>query len=469
MELLKRLNDKSLFLLSLIMTVVGSYLSYGFLHPDEQYYAIDFAAHKAGLLGDITTWEYQTKLRPWLLPAIFTPFLMLFKSLDFSPFTMAWLLRLISGVFSWWALVRLNKKLKDQFPGSISYNIFIFFTHFSFFCFFMQLRTNSENWSTAFLVFAFSLLLRKAPFLNDFILGGLFLGIAFSIRHQTGFIALGFGLWLLLIKQVGIKNWFVFLVPSILAGVGLGIAADCWGYGEITFTPYNYIYQNLILDKISQFGASPFYSYFVWIFKDLTPFWAMVILIGFFRLVFFESGSWVVWSTLPFFLVHLFIGHKELRFLYPIAPFLLYAGAQFFPERKLNLEPVRRYFYKTTVYVNLALLLFVFVKPAYTPLGMYKYLYNNFKEDTAVHVFKNTQGHHPQLEMLFYKRKNLSLLVETGMVNKGLYFTTRHSDLDHFVGSRCDKLYSTYPEWLFQFNYLGWLNRSSIWILSKCY
>ncbi|MBK23171.1 MAG: hypothetical protein CME70_04120 [Halobacteriovorax sp.] len=466
MEVLKRLNDKSLFILSLLMTIVGSYFSYGFLHPDEQYYAIDFAAFKAGLIPEITTWEYSTKLRPWLLPAIFTPFLKLFKLMDFSPFTMAWMLRLISGIFSWWALVRLNKKLKDHFPGSISYNIFVFFTHFSFFCFFMQLRTSSENWSTAFLVFAFSLLLRKAPYLNDFIFGGLFLGLAFSIRHQTGLIALGFGLWLLIVKQIGFKNWFGFFVPSILAGVLIGIGADWWGYGELTFTPWNYIYQNLVLDKISQFGTSPFYAYFIWLFKTLTPFWAIIILIGFIRLLMQEATNWVVWSVFPFILVHFFIGHKELRFLYPVVPFLLYSGAQFFPERKLSFEPLRRYFYLGTVYLNMILFVYLFFKPAYTPLGFYKYLYDN--DIREIRVFKNKQGQVPTLEMPFYKKEDLNVVIDSGLAKTGYFFTTKYAELDYFTGGNCETLYSTYPEWLFQFNYFGWLKRSSIWILTKC-
>ena len=471
MDVLKRLNDKSLFILSLLMTVIASYLSKGFLHPDEQYYAIDFAAYKVGLIDNLTTWEYQTKLRPWLLPAIFAPFLSLFKSLSFSPFTMAWLLRLLSGVISWWALVRFNKKLKDFFPGSISYNIFVFFTHFSFFCFFMQVRANSENWSTAFIIFAVSLLIRKAPYLSDYIIGGLFMGLAFSIRHQSGLICLGFGLWLLIVKQVGIKKWFGTFVPSILLGVGIGVLVDSWGYGEFTFTPYNYVYQNLILDKISQFGTSPFYSYVLWTLKDLTPLWFLVMFIGFWRIIIFENtdeNSWVIWSVVPFVVVHLFIGHKELRFLYPVAPFLLYAGAHFFHERKVTLEPVRKYFYKTTVFVNFFLLLFVLFKPAYTPLGLYQYLYENFPSDTTVKVFPNTNGSHANLEMPFYKRENLSLIPETGMVKDGLYLTTKYKELDHFTGSRCERLYSTYPNWLFKFNFTNWLSRSSIWILTKC-
>lgn len=466
MEVLKRLNDKSLFLLSLILTLVGSYFSYGFLHPDEQFYAMDFAAYKAGILPEITTWEFKTMLRPWLLPAIFTPFLMFFKFLGFTPFTMAWILRMLSGVISWWALVRLNKKLKDYFPGSISYNIFVFFTHFSFFCFFMQLRTSSENWSTSLVIFGISLLLRKRPYLTDYILGGIFLGLAFSVRHQTGLISLGFGLWLLLIKQVGFKNWLTYFVPAIAVGVGIGFAADCWGYGQITFTPWNYLYQNLVLDKISQFGTSPFYSYFVWIFKDLTPLWALIILIGFFRLLLQEATDWVIWSIFPFILVHIFIGHKELRFLYPVVPFILYSGAQFFPERKLNFEPVRRYFYLTTVWVNFALLLFVFFKPAYTPLGLYKYVYqNDIKE---IRVFKNEQGQTPTLEMPFYMKDGVRLITDSGLAKSGTFFTTRYSELDYFTGGSCETLYSTYPKWLFQFNFFNWLSRSSIWVLTRC-
>lgn len=467
MNLFRKLNDNSLYLLSLIMTLVASYFSYGFLHPDEQFYAIDFAAYKAGLIPKITTWEYQTMLRPWLLPAIFTPFLKFFSFLELSPFSMGWLLRMLSAVVAWFALVLLNKRLKDQFPGSISYGVFIFFTHFSFFSFFMQLRTSSENWSTAFLLLAFSLLLKRAPFIIDYLIGGLFLGLAFSIRHQTGLISLGFGMWLLIIKQVGFKKWSGIFLPAIFTGVSIGLIADFWGYETMTFTPWNYLYQNLVLDKISQFGVSPFYSYFVWVFNDLTPVWAIIFIISFLRLLLFDRSHWVLWSVTPFLFLHFFIGHKELRFLYPVVPLLLFSAAQFFPEREVTRMPIKKYLYKSTVWVNSLLLAFVFFKPAYTPLGFYKYIYDN--KYSNIKVFKNKQGAVPKLEMLFYKREALNLTPESSLPKEGLYFTTRYRELDQFRKSNCETLYSTYPEWLFNYNYFNWLERSSIWILTKCH
>ena len=458
------INDKLLFKISLVFSLIGSWFSVGFFHPDEQYYAIDFAAYKIGQLDEIRTWEYQNQIRPWLLPTLFIPFLSWVKALGWSPFFSAWVLRVVSAVLGWWTLCQWNRQLKSCFHKKSFYLFFVFATHLSFFCLFMRLRTTSENWSTALFLLGLIPLLRKNIHTKEYLQGGLCFGLAFSLRHQLGIMALGFGLWLLLIKKESPLRWFSIFCPAILAGVGVGVLADSYGYGEWVWTPWNYIYHNLVLDKISNFGTSPFYAYILWGLKSL-HLWGIVLLIGLWAAI-VNPKSWVAWTIIPFFIVHLLIGHKELRFLFPIAYLLLFQSALFMQGKGWK----KPQFANTLIGLNGLFLLFTLFKPAYTPIWFYRYLY--FSDLKQIYVFKEPNRSPPKLDMTFYRRPYLqtSIYPEKGENPplKGHFFTTKYQDLERFKGKNCQTLYSLYPSWIFHLNLFDWLKRSNVWILTKC-
>ena len=460
-KIFHQVNDRILFRISLILSLVGSWFSIGFYHPDEQFYAIDFAAHKIGWLQEIQTWEHQNQIRPWLLPTIFAPFLALAKALDFSPFFGVWVLRAISAIFSWWALCQLNKRLAPYFHQKFFYLFFIFATHFSFFCFFMRLRTTSENWATTLFLLGLIPLLKKNIMTKDFLTGGLLLGLAFSLRHQLGLMALGIGIWILLNKKESAYQWFLTFCPAIFLGVSIGILSDIYGYREWTLTPWNYIYHNLVLDKISNFGISPFYSYFTWSLKHL-HLWGVMLLVGLWAAI-RNPKDWVCWTILPFLLAHVLIGHKELRFLYPLTYLLLFQSILFMQNKNWR----RPWFVNTLVVLNGFFLLFTLFKPAHTPINFYQYLY--FNKIEKIYVFNDPDGPRPILEMKFYTRPNLQVHVHPeAPLKKGYYLTTKYRDLDRFKKHNCQALYTPYPSWIFKLNFFNWIERSNIWTLTQC-
>ena len=464
MKRFRHINDRTLFQASLVLALIGSWFSVGFFHPDEQYYAVDFAAHKMGWLDEIQTWEHRTQIRPWLLPTIFIPFLSVAKALGFSPFLGAWILRLISALLGWWSLCQLNRQLKPYFHQKFFYLFFIFMSHFSFFCFFMRLRTTSENWSTSLFILGLASLLKKNINLKEILLGGFCFGLAFSLRHQLGIMVLGFGLWLLLFKREPIKRWLLAFAPSILAGAGVGLLADFYGYQESTLTPWNYIYHNLFLDKISQFGVSPFHAYFEWAIKDL-HLWGIILIIGLASTL-RHPGGWVAWTTLPFLLIHLFIGHKELRFLFPLSYPLLFQCTLFFQSKNWK----NAFATNTLITINGLFLLFILFKPAHTPIGFYRYLYSN--DIKHVYIFEEPDNTRPDLDMNFYKKPHLRVQVypknKDGSTMNGFFFTTKYRDLSRFQNQNCRRLYSSYPSWMFHLNFTNWIERSNMWVLTEC-
>ncbi|MCR9205693.1 MAG: hypothetical protein NXH75_14005, partial [Halobacteriovoraceae bacterium] len=246
--------------------------SVGFFHPDEQYYAIDFAAFKAGILPVIETWEFETELRPWALPLLFTPFLSVGKLFDLSPFGQTMGLRFISALFSFYALREFLKKSKVIFKSIDTYFFFLLFAHFTFFMKFFSVRTNSENWATAFFIYGFSFLFSKTRTNREQLISTLLLGASFLMRHQMGFMILGLGLHLLVIEKMKISRWVLLFVLPIIGIFVLELVIDSWGYNHLSFSPYHYVYQNLILGKVNQFGTHPAWFYFTRSLQKTGPF-----------------------------------------------------------------------------------------------------------------------------------------------------------------------------------------------------
>ncbi len=457
------IRAKRVYLLSSIVFLITAIFSIGFLHPDEQYYTLDFAFFKLGILDHLQTWELDTKIRPWTLPYLYV---LLLAPLKFAgienPFTLALIARVLSSAISLFTLVKFVSVFKEKLSHDQG-KLFTLFTLFFWPIVFMSARTSSDNISTCFLILGISITLKELTKKN-LLLGGLLLGIAFSLRHQTGILSLAFGLWILFAKKMCPITWIKFFASTILIGVLSGIALDSLGYGSFTLTPLNYLNENLIKDKISSFGVSPWWGYFSLILKNLNIFGLILIASTLVYIRKFPKSLESV-LVLTFFIFHSMIGHKELRFIYPllwISTFMLFKLIDF-PKYKKSFN----------ILFSLSLIgtLIISFKPAYTPLKFYKFLYHYQKEERLnLYTFKDRKGNYPELEMQVYKRSNLELLKsEIGPSSNFYTFTTKFSDLE-VVNSKynCIQEYISYPKWILEFNLFNWRDRSNIWALSKC-
>lgn len=468
MENIRKLSLNNIFVVSLILTFVISIFSVGFYHPDEQYYAIDFAALKLGLITELSSWEHTTELRPWSLPGLFLHFLNIFKIVGLNAFDMALGLRLISAVASWFSLSLFTRRVHVYFNDETLYKIFALFLNFAFFVKFMQVRTSSENWSTVFLLLSLSTLIKEKLTSKDILLFSLLSGLSFLFRHQLGFFVLSIGLFLIILKKVSIKDWLIFFCLPQIGMFLLELGIDSWGYGHISFSPWNYVYQNIILDKVSGFGTHPFYHYIKMSITKLGLF-GVLMWVGLLWFLIKRPKHLLTWSVFLFILIHHLIGHKELRFLYPVTPVLTLMGFLYIQERSLLKSKWFRAFLILLGAQNLILLTLITFKPAYTPLKFYEAL--------ADHKIKSLQfvsqlgRANPSLELKFYLSEKTEL-VERGSIAevlKGFVLTTKYMDLQSLLTTEnCDLLYSTYPKWLFKYNYGGWRDRSNIWAITNC-
>ncbi|WP_417337254.1 hypothetical protein [Halobacteriovorax marinus] len=456
-------DQKRIYLLSFFVFILTSLLSIGFLHPDEQYYTLDFAFYKLGILDQLQTWELETKIRPWTLPYLYVALLAPFKFLGLeNPFALATIARLFSACLGFFTLFKFIQIYKEKLP-KVQSTLFEIFALFFWPIVFMSSRTSSDNISTCVLLLGF-LTIQKEISKKSLLQGGLLLGLAFSLRHQTGILSLAFGLWILIREKMCPITWLKYFASSITIGVLIGLGFDFLGYSHFTLTPINYLTENLIKDKISSFGVSPWWGYFSLTLKKLNIFGLLFIASS---LVFIKKFPKSLEATLfiAFFIFHSMIGHKELRFIYPLLWISLYMCF-----RIINFKNYKRVFI-FLFSINLIGVAIVSFKPAYTPLKFYKFLYH-FKEGSplTVHIFKDRKGRYPELEMKVYKRKQLTLTKDQIPTAGSFYtFTTKYSDLEQLRRSfNCELKYLSYPEWVLEYNFFKWRDRSNIWALNYC-
>ena len=462
---MKIIKNKNIQLISFLAIMVTAVFSVGFLHPDEQYYTLDFAFSSLGILENLSTWELDSKIRPWTLPYVFTVLLYPFKAIGITnPFTLATIARIFSGLLGFYTLLSFTSSLKRFFTNE-SFEYFKKFSLLFYPLIFMSVRTSSDNWATCFFILGMAEALRYENISTKSLLkSGILLGLAFSLRHQTGFLSLFFGIWLLLIQKVSIKDWFLKFSSMIALGVIIGIVLDTIGYSEFTLTPINYLRENLIKDKISSFGVMPWWGYFTLTLKSLHIF-SFGLIVASIVFVLKNKKSFATWTIVPFILFHSMIGHKEVRFIYPV---LFLSIFMFF--KMVNIKKYKKVL-NVFFILNFIGVLIVCIKPAYTPMKFYNFLYN-FKsgEPINLYTFKDRKGSYPSLEMKVYKREKTNLIKTSIIKEKSFYtFTTKYSDLE-MINSKynCIQEYISYPSWILNFNIFKWRDRSNIWALSSC-
>jgi phosphatidylinositol glycan class B len=314
-------HNFEIFTLSLATIIYGitAYFSIGFYHADEHYQLIEFANMRLGNSpAEDLPWEYNAKIRP-TLQVVFA--MIIIKVSEFfsinNPFTQAFLLRFITAVFSIIAISLFVKKTKSHFTNPFSRKVYIFLSFFLWFLPYLSVRYSSEIWSGLFFLSTLILYQKESKNRIDFYWIGVLAGLSFLFRYQLIFALLGLFLWSVLIQKDNTTSISKSIISfAFICAIGLFI--DSWFYNSITITPYNYFYKNIVESVSSNYGVSPWYYY---IYEIIYSPYLFVGLPLCFALVFFfikKTRNRYTWILIPFILVHSFIGHKEIRFLFPL-------------------------------------------------------------------------------------------------------------------------------------------------------
>jgi len=466
----------------LLLYSVGAWFSTGFHHFDEHFQIIEFAQYKMGLnTADALTWEFHERMRPALQPALAYVGLQGMKAVGLTdPFVQMFLFRWLTALLSLAAALLFYRKFCDRLATDRHKYWFWLLNLGLWMLVFSRLRFSSEAWSALGMLTGLVLVTAEKRRFR-LLVGGLLLGLAFVFRFQAGIFVFGLGAWMLFIQKNSWKELATTLSGIVLA-VLIGVAADRWFYAEWVFTPWHYLDLNIIQDKVSNFGVSPWYQYFVdFLSYGVPPFSIVLLFFGLLYPVLFPKSP-VGWAVFPFVLLHIVVGHKEARFLFPalaFLPWMVVAVAARLPERfswtKWLVQPfLVRLFWGLN---GIALAVIVF-KPAEANMGLYKYLYRNYAGNKTLLLGLNDIPYeHENLQVRFFRdplwtRQRLdqnSIVHPEGyadvlvVVNHALPYDS--SRLAALVGEEnsFSPLYRDRPGWLALLEYKGWYRRSDKW------
>jgi len=304
---------------ALILYLVTAWFSTGFQNADEHYQIIAFAEAKLGhQVVSTLPWEYAAQIRSAFLPAICWAVFRAAHAVGVdNPFALAFLLRLLTAMLAFYAILKFVQSTLHLI-GPKLHKAYVLLSFFLWFLPFLNVRFTGETWSGLFFLLGLAALLSPKEKTSRHWRTGILLGLAFLCRPPVLMMSAGLILWLAIVHKERPRNIF-HLVIGMFAIILIGIAVDSWFYGGFTLTAWNYVRMGISGHAGGVFLNYPWWYYFAWVVKYAIPVFGIPILLAFGTLLLLRPKSIIVWVALPFLLLHVFLPHKELRFLWPLA------------------------------------------------------------------------------------------------------------------------------------------------------
>jgi phosphatidylinositol glycan class B len=467
--------------LGFITWLVSAWFSEGFYQADEHFQIIEFANYKLGnIQASQLPWEFAAQMRPGFQPWLAY---LLIKSSSFlgisSPFAQATVMRIIIAILAFVVVYFFFKKLTIEF-SSFKKQLFLVFLFF--FLWFMPplvVRFSSENLSGLMMVISVFLLFDNNAKQKNWIyfVSGLTAGIAFLFRYQSAIMISGLFLWLMVIKKPGWTKLLLFFAAFIIP-VCLGFLFDHWLYNEWVVAPWNYFRSNILDDKISGFGIKPWHHYFTSGSEQLMIPVGIIIWLSAAIYWITKWRSAITWISLPFVLFHIMIGHKEVRFLFPMLYFipLFILQAAYF----LKTKPVFKIKWIQKIII-ISFVLFNVILGAYvlkSPLDEYvAAVHKIYKKDSrpVVLFYKDIDPQCPHnFKPYFYNVSGIQSLrldsAETQLERPlspdtaYYFFDESHGIIDR-EPSKFIIIIESHPRWISVLNFGNWLQRTRFWCL----
>ncbi len=474
MEFIKNLSIKKIFLISCLIHLIASIFSSGFHHFDEHFQIYEFLNFKLGQTpAQDLPWEHREMVRPWIQVYFY---LGIQKAISFlgiqSPFIFAFIFRLITSFFGLYSIYCFIPVLREWFKKEESFKLSLVLLNFCWYIPYIQTRTNAESMSTSLFLIGMSLFLQiqqRESYFTSFV-SGVFLGASYLVRYQLALMTAFLWFWALIFKKIKLQ-YLAIIAVSILLMIGFGILTDYWGYGKWTFAPLNLFTSNFTDGRLEGSGVSPFWYYIKKsLFSGIPPV-SLPLIIATFWGWYKKWKHPLTWATLPLFLFHSYIGHKELRYIFPVIVMCTIYSVYFFEQYRDKVLSYPKTL-KVIVSINILFLVISIFRAANPSVKFYQFIWNHPEIKKIV-----TEVENPftmlGLNIHYYKRENIS-------IEKVTNFKDRiHSDEYHFFNRghyifkmesypHCKSIFMAYPKWSLKFNIGNWLSRSRVWSLYKC-
>ena len=480
----------------LILHFISIYYSVGFYKDDEHFQILEPVAYWLGVNqiliegsgGQYWEWELHHRIRPWLQVNIFYYIIIFLKFLGIdSPFAWTFFIRFLVSILGYLSLIYLFISIKkDFFKKDTHFNYLLFFSFW--FYPFLHSRTSSENLGLTVFIFAFCFLyarVKKKDFrinILSFLIFTLILGFSLVIRFNLIFTVLPFCLWIFIFR-FNFKKILIGIL-GIITALWIGLVVDHISWSNISpGIAFNYTwlnYYDIVLTKgwHSSFGLHPWWFFFTQTIIDLAPLLSVFFVISIIYYWFKSPISVYTWITIFPVIVLSFIGHKEIRFIFPVyifAPFFI----SFLFEK---IEKIRflNIFKATIIFSNFIFLFITLFTPANIKIDLYKYLFENSNKGESIYYIGNDpQNDNPYLingmEPFFYTKSlpkiteiNEKNIIDKPIPSNSLLLTKKYDLFENIIKKeQCYKKYSSFPEKIINLN-KNWKKMNYNWYVIYC-
>ena len=410
-----------IILISFFSHVFASYFSSGWLNADEQSCVLEYVNFKLGYQSDPcflgivegSVNDSSLIIRSWFQPFLYFIIAKILISLNLTNFfAITFVLKLISSLLGFWAIYFFYQATNKYIKNTDIKNFYFIFIFLFWFFPLLHARTSAENLSTSFLLIALSYYLINKNRLNilKLINFGALLGFAFIFRYNVG-VSIAFILcWILFFENnflsKKISNLF-FIIFGIIILIFIEQLTNFWGIeGKNFITKINFFDFNWIIKKTpsiqfflygsgNDFYASPnwsnhpFFGYFYLILYKYFPPISILIIVSILYTWLFGFRNIIVWATLPYFIIHSLIPHKELRYIYPVLVFTPFFISYFIDKISLK-KQIKDLIIKTTLVLNFFGLIFFTFTSQTSELKILKNIY--FSEIRDVYYINSTNS-----------------------------------------------------------------------------
>lgn len=480
-------SHRNLFFLGLLLALISAYFGIGSHHADEYFQIFEFANYKlGGTQASELAWEFHEKMRPSIQPSITYGFVSTMRSVGVeNPWTIAFLLRAITAFLVWLLMCNFILEITKDESKAILHKILIICAFFLWFSPFLISRFSSENFSALFLVLGVFLIEFREVHKKWWgtILVGFIFALSFYVRFQVAFALIGVGLYILFVKK---ENWkyIGLMLFGFAIGIGLNMLIDKWFYGDWTFSPWEYYRANIIEDAAAGFGVSPFYQYVIDSFAYMAPFSLVLIPLAIWGAIKNPKSIYVL-MLVPFFLGHSAVGHKEMRFLFPMFfPFLvlIYFGAQqlwrseWIKGKEKGVRNTLIVFFS----LNLLIMPLRLVTPGQEAFAYFKVMYQESQKEELILIgYQRQPIEYVSLHANFYVHENTTQQIAMDpadlknkikvavATNKPVYVLSLWPEDPFRDWEELEQFYNFFPKWVYNFNFNDWISRSRVWIIYK--
>lgn len=292
-----------------------------FFQPDEYWQSLE-PAHKMIYGYGYLTWEWTEKLRSAAHPLIYAA---VYKLADIANVDVVVAPKIFQGIVAGigdWYMGKLTTRLLGSKTEGRWAVIVSVGSAFNWYC---MTRTFSNSLEMVLTTIALSYWPWEPIFKGisyfQFVLSLIIAALSCICRPTNSALWMLLGMHLLWkVRHRPVVLAKVLLVALILVSLSLvaNTAIDYWYYGELTFPLIKFIQFNVVQSLSGFYGVSDFHYY---ISQGLP-----ILLIGYLPLTFYQL--WVSRNTVParliFAIIFLYslLSHKEVRFIYPLIPFL---------------------------------------------------------------------------------------------------------------------------------------------------